>query len=149
MKTKILIAALVSGLVIAAGAGQAQQHQERPDFATLDINSDGALTMEELQTQGEARFVAADTDGDGGLSAQELTAAANAGAQGRTARMLERLDANDDGVLQQSEMRPRDGAGLARMFENIDADDDGTVTEAEFEAAKERRDERRGNRDRG
>ena len=42
----------------------------------------------------------------------------------------------------------RGGDRAGRMFERVDADDDGVISEEEFESAKERFEERRGNRSR-
>ncbi|WP_439154782.1 EF-hand domain-containing protein [Yoonia sp.] len=137
MKTTILLTALLSGAMMTAAAAQGAGHQNRPDFATLDLNSDGGVTMEEMQAQGQARFTAADTDGDGALSVAEMTAAAQARAGARAAQMLERLDSNGDGLLQQAEMQPRGGARLDRMFARLDADADGMISEAEFAAAQD------------
>jgi len=152
MKKKMMFVAAFAGLVMAAGAAQADGHRQGPDFATLDADGDGQLTLEELQAQGEARFATADTDGNGALSAEELIAAANGRAEERAARMIERLDANGDGVLQQDELRPRGGEDRAqRLFERADADENGAISEEEFETArdnmrdrmKERREDRR------
>lgn len=137
MKTTILIAALLSGAMMTAAVAQGAGHQNRPDFATLDLNSDGGVTMEEMQTQGQARFAAADTDGDGALSVAEMTAAAQARAGARAAQMLGDLDTNGDGLLQQAEMQPRGGDRLDRMFTRLDADADGAISEAEFAAARD------------
>ena len=146
MKKNILMVALLSGLVLTAGAAQARDHGERPDFATLDTNGDGALSLEELQAQGEARFSAVDTDGDGALSAEELTAAAGERAAERTAQMIERLDENGDGALQLEEMPAREGDRAERMFDRVDADEDGVISEEEFDSVKERRGGRDGGR---
>lgn len=144
MKTKILTAALLSGLVLTAGAAQAENHRERPDFATLDINGDGALTLEEMQARGEARFAEIDTDGDGALSAAELAASGAERATERATRMIARFDDNEDGLLQQDEMPSRGERRAAQMFDRVDADSDGVISAEEFEAAKARMGERRG-----
>ena len=153
MKKTFLMAALLSGVVMAAGAVSAQPDQrERPDFATLDTNGDGALTLEELQARGEARFAEMDTDGDGALSAEELIAQANAQAEDRVARMIERMDENGDGALQADEMKPRGDRGernMDRMFDRMDADEDGVISAEEFAAAQEKMAERGGRHDRG
>lgn len=151
MKSKILMAALLSGVVLAAGAAQAEDHRERPDFATLDLNGDGSLSLEELQAQGEARFADVDTNSDGGLSADELIAAAGDRASERAARMIERHDDNGDGVLQIDEMPRRGGDRAEQMFDRVDADGDGVISLEEFETAKNHRGGGRdhGKRDRG
>lgn len=151
MKTKIVMAGLMLGLVAMAGAAQAENHRERPGFATLDTDGDGFLSMDELQARGAARFADADTDGDGALSEAELIAAANARATERAAEMIARMDDNGDGLLQSDEMRPRGGNMAARMFTRADTDGDGLISEAEFQAAMAHLRERRGHgpRDRG
>ena len=150
MKTKILMAVLLSGVVMTAGAVTAQtapaEMPERPDFATLDTDSDGALTMAELEARGNARFADADTDGDGALSAEELVAQHTANAEERVARMITRMDTNEDGILQMDELKPRGGARFERMFERMDADKDGVLSEEEFAAVQDRMQERAGGR---
>ena len=139
MKTPILMAAIVAGFGLVGTDAQAQG---RADFATLDSNGDGQITMEELAAQGAARFATADTNGDGALSEAELLARASERAEGRAAsivaRMLERLDANEDGLIQQTEMPTPDGTRAERRFERADANDDGAISAEEFEAASER-----------
>jgi hypothetical protein len=148
MKTPVLMAAIVAGFGLVATGAQAQ---ERPDFATLDANGDGQISMVELEAQGAQRFANADTDNDGALSEAELLAQATARSEGRAAkmvaRMLEHLDANEDGRIQQSESPERDDDRAARRLERADTDEDGSLSEAEFEAAGDHgRDGRRGPR---
>lgn len=141
MKTTILIAGIVTGLGLSAVSAQAERGGERPDFATLDLDGNGEISMEELEAQGEARFAAADTDGNGALSEAELAAQASDRALGRINKMIERLDTNEDGELQQDELQAahegRRGGG--DRFARMDTDESGGVSEDEFNAAKERR----------
>lgn len=136
MKTQVLMAAIVAGFGLVATGAVAQ---ERPDFATLDTNGDGAISITELQAQGEQRFATADTDGNGALSEAELLAQASERAENRAAkmveRMMEKLDENGDGEIQQGEMPERDSDRGERMFERADANDDGVLSAEEFEAA--------------
>ena len=138
MKTQVLMAAIVAGFGLVATNAIAQ---ERPDFATLNTNGDGAISLTELQSQGKDRFAETDTDGNGALSEAELLAQASERADDRAAKMVERmlahLDENDDGEIQQSELPERDANRAERMFERADADKDGVLSAEEFAAAAE------------
>lgn len=144
MKTQVLITAMAVGLSLTAFDAAAFGRgggAERPDFATLDANNDGQLTMEELRNARAAMFAAADTNGDGALSAEEMTAAAQARQADRIARMIERFDENGDGQLQADEMPQRRGGDrmerrMTRAFERADADENGTLSAEEFEEMK-------------
>ncbi|MFL4470616.1 EF-hand domain-containing protein [Tateyamaria armeniaca] len=119
-----------------------------PDFSTLDADGNGEVSLAELQARGEARFEAADTDGDGFLTQAELEAAGRERAGDRAARILARMDANDDGKLSPDEMKgPRRDPG--RLFERIDADNSGGISPEEFEEARARMQERRGGKRHG
>lgn len=146
MKKSILCSLALAGLVVIAGAAQADNHRGGPDFSTLDLNGDGSLTQEELRTLADQRFTARDTNGDGALSAAELQAAAADRAGRRSAGMIERLDQNGDGLLQRSELEARGSDRGARMFERADSDGDGAISAEEFQAIKDspRRRGRRG-----
>lgn len=145
MKTQILMIAIAAGLTLNTLPAVAEGADSRPDFSTLDTDGNGALTLEELQAAGAARFAVADADGDGALSADELTAQMSERAERGVARMIDRLDENGDGLLQQAELEARRGGERAdRMFARADANDDGSISAEEFEAAKERGDRRGG-----
>lgn len=145
MKTPILIIAMTmaAGLTITDAAAQAR---EPMDFATLDADGNGQITLEDFEATRAARFAEIDGDGDGALSEAELMAHAQAQANDRAAqmatRMIDRMDANDDGVLQPEEMQDARGDGLARRFDRLDADEDGAISEDEFQAARDDRGER-------
>jgi len=154
MKSTVLIAAIVAGISLtaldASAAGRGEP-REMPDFATLDADGNGSLSVAELEAARTAKFVEMDTDGDGAISLAELTASQADMAQQRAERVLSRLDANDDGVLQADEMAPRDN-NAERMLSRIDADDDGEISQEEFDNAGEKREDRdergkRGDRD--
>lgn len=157
----------VLALTLALGAVAAQAHDRDGDrkgrdgergalmFQELDANGDGQLTLAEIESSGAARFAAADTDGDGLLSADELRAQADARADERagarraerSARMIERQDANDDGLLSPEEMMGR--RDPARMFERVDANSDGVVTAEEFAEAGKKMHRGKGDHGRG
>lgn len=147
MKTKILISAILTSVVMTAAA--AQNAPARPDFSVLDADGDGGVTLAEIEAQAASRFATSDANGDGGLSAEELIAASNGRAADRVTQMMERFDANGDGLLQQSEMPQRGGDRAAKMFERVDADSDGIITQAEFDAVQGRMGDRDRQGDRG
>lgn len=114
------------------------------NFEAMDADKDGKVTQAEIQAFHAAKIAALDTNGDGNISAEELTAGREARkaerAAERSARMIESLDANDDGVLSIAELEARGGdrgeERMARMFDKVDTDDDGAISLAEAEAAK-------------
>lgn len=134
----------VSALVIAAllattaGTAFAQDSDTREDrrseaFAEIDTNGDGSVSAEEFAA-GANRFARADANGDGLLTVEELAASGQERAAERAARMIERLDQNDDGALSEDEIESR--RDPSRMFERLDANDDGMVSAEEFAEAR-------------
>lgn len=105
-------------------------------FDGIDTDSDGKLTVAELEAHRAAMFTASDADGDGMLSAEELSARQLArfteSLAERTARMIENRDNNGDGSLSLAEMD--EGPGQ-RYFARIDSDNDGAISKAEAEDA--------------
>ncbi|MBL1437219.1 MAG: EF-hand domain-containing protein [Rhodobacteraceae bacterium] len=104
-------------------------------FEQIDANGDGALTMEEFQAQAGIKFSESDTNGDGQLDVEELMAAAERERGRMIERLMERMDANDDGMLSMEEMAPRDSG---RFFEKSDEDGNGEISQAEWDAAKDK-----------
>ena len=164
MKTKLLIAALIAGVaatsVSAAGFGRGEAGSfggrmgaADLDFATIDANGDGSITLEEMQAIPATKFAAVDTDGSGTLTQEELTAQITADIELRAANhaqmQIAQRDTDGDGVLSLEEMQPTDTTRLATGFARLDADADGVVTAEEFEAfqtAKAERMDRHGER---
>lgn len=119
------------------------------EFAELDVDGDGQLTEADLLAQAAARLTEADTDGNGGLDADELAARIaertvlrmgprggdpSAWAAAVAKRVLDRRDADDDGLLSAAELGPQKGFG--RMIDRFDTDDDNAISKAEFDEAK-------------
>ena len=120
------------------GRGDQMFEQQRPDFAELDTNGDGVLTLAEIQASGQNKFAEADTNGDGFLDAEELAAAAERQRLQRFERMIAKKDSNGDGMLSIEEMGPGNAAGPrdgSRMFAYVDADENGEVTQEEWDSA--------------
>jgi len=107
MKSRILLAAAIAG-VVAAGPARA---------AMADDNGDPR----------QNRFERLDENGDGRVDKAEF---ANGGA-----KRFDSMDANADGVVTMAEFEEFDRRQrIERRFRRMDADGDGFVTEAEFAA---------------
>ena len=148
LRTILTGAAVGTVAVMSAASAMADHKGDRmggwghrgmaPAFADLDADGDGQLSEEEFSSAGAVWLAERDTDGDGLLSQEELTAAmvermteiANRGS----ARMIERLDENDDGMIGADEIGQRHDP--AELFSRLDDDGDGSISEDEFERMK-------------
>lgn len=123
IKTTALILAILSGTALPALA-EGRGERQRPDFAQLDTDGDGVVSVAELEAKRAERLAGVDADGDGIVSAEEL---ARAHQIRRAERMIARMDKNGDGLLQLDELQGR-GPDPAKL----DANGDGVVSEEEF-----------------
>ena len=140
----------LTGLVIATGfaayaatdgegKGGKMRH-ERPAFSALDTDGNGKLTREEMAAHERVRFDQMDANGDGQLSADELGKMGKKRAEKRAAKMMKRVDANDDGMISFEEMSSgKMGKRQTKMFDRIDADGNGSLSEEEFAKLGEHR----------
>jgi Ca2+-binding EF-hand superfamily protein len=98
------------------------------------------LTREEMAAQERVRFDQMDANGDGQLSADELGKMGKKRAEKRAAKMMKRVDANDDGMISFEEMSSgKMGKRQTKMFDRIDADGNGSLSEEEFAKLGEHR----------
>lgn len=141
-----MAAAGVSTAAMARPEGPRPPHHAFPDFAELDTDGNGSVTMEELRARRVAEVEGLDANGDGLISAEELANAEIARmterANDRAAKMVERMDTNGDGLLSAAELAVPAGGPGEHFFERIDADGDGAITQAEVDAAHEKMRER-------
>lgn len=126
----LMVALMMTGPAMARGDGP-----QRPDFTELDTNSDGQITQIEMDAHRTARFAAVDADGDGAVSAAELAAASERKNEARLERMIERFDTDGDGKLTQAEMPTRERGS---MMERMDSNNDGVLDAEEYAAAHDR-----------
>lgn len=127
-------------------------------FQDMDANSDGKVTKDEITAFHAAKVAAMDTDKDGNLSEAELIAAQTARKAEREAerearreakmakRLMEKRDANKDGVLSLAEMAPLPDRA-DKMFARIDTDGDGAISKAEADVMAEKMAKRGDDRD--
>lgn len=148
---KILLAATAivagAGMAVAQGPGMGKDMGRggpKMDFATLDVDGSGEITVEDLEAKRAERFAQFDTDGDGTVTQEEFIAHAQAQAGERAAEMFARLDADGDGTLSRDVLEGRmNGGPNPRLITRLDTDGSGGVSEEEFEAAQAKFAERR------
>ena len=109
-----------------AGRGPRERGPDRPKAASKGATHDAI--------QGEL-FALLDQDDNGQLSTEEFRAADHRTRMlARKRAQFKHLDANDDGVIERSEM-----PGSGQRLREADADGDGQVTRKEMRAAREKR----------
>lgn len=154
MKTKTILSAVTLAAMVAASfstvaqadaGGRGDRGGPMFNFEEMDANADGKVTKEEITAYHAAKIAAMDTDKDGNLSEAELLAGQQQRQAEREAqrgakmvkRMLERQDANKDGVLSVTEMTPPADRG-DKMFDRADVDGDGAISKAEADVMMEK-----------
>ncbi len=132
----LIVAASLAGIALP-GVVSAQTPPPAPKPM-----ADGVMTRDEALARADRRFDQLDTDRDGRISAAERQPQGNdAATPGRGGgRMLERADADKDGIVTREEFR----AAATRMFDRQDANKDGRIDATERQQWRQQRMERRG-----
>ncbi|MDB5555504.1 MAG: hypothetical protein JWL86_5488 [Rhizobium sp.] len=156
MKIKTALIAALAGVfavtatapVFAAQDPAKKEKRLNRMIKRADINGDGKISQSELARGLSVTFAALDTNKDGALSADEVSNAkasmkahrkqARAAGEGRVhfvkfpakrmSKRFDKIDANGDGKLSESEL----GRVSERMFKRRDKDGDGYLTNADF-----------------
>lgn len=156
MKIKTALIAALAGVfavTATAPAFAAQDPAKKEKRLTrmikrADINGDGKISQSELARGLAVTFAALDTNKDGALSTDEVSNAkasmkahrkqARAAGEGRIhfvkfpakrmSKRFDKIDANGDGKLSESEL----ARVSERMFKRRDKDGDGYLTNADF-----------------
>lgn len=109
-------------------------------FDLLDVDADNQVSREEALRPANQRFTLIDADKNGFVTADELEAANEENPRRFGQNMLDRLDADGDEQISETEFAVRGRA----MFARADANDDGAVDYVEFASLRDDMHKRRG-----
>ena len=93
-------------------------------FSKLDADSNGRITLAEIQPKAEKRFLRMDGDKNGVVTTAEIDAALNRALELRRKRILAALDKDANGSITKSEL----DTFVETLLAAADADHDGGVT---------------------
>lgn len=102
-----------------------------PDFANLDRNRDGALTLAEARHFMDTRTLEADFNRSGKLDPKELSRAAAHMNERQAADYIELLDTDGDNQLDYDEI----AQDLPMIFQAADLDSSGSLSSEEYAEA--------------
>ena len=113
---------------MAQGQRHAQRGRSAPDmmqklFRTVDADSDGSVTQEEIDTFRSTQLSGADTNVDGALNIEEFDTIYRALTRSRMVDMFQDFDEDGDGNISSVEMDERFG----QVIERLDRNDDGVL----------------------
>jgi Ca2+-binding EF-hand superfamily protein len=133
----VLVMALCVVAAPASACGDVEGKVSRI-FEKLDANRDEGLSRDEVRDHWmEKKFDRADADGNGTVTRQELLEFKGGWrhkkAKIKSAKILEKLDADQDGRVSRPEAG---GHWMAHKFERVDVDSDGFLTYEEILAFK-------------
>ena len=130
--TTALAAALVFAGSTAASSLAREPGMPRGErtFDRLDVNKDGTLAIEELQSRSVRRFMRLDGDRNDRVTRAELEQWLDRLAKRRIDRILSRMDADKDTAVSRTELRDY----ISGLFDLADADKSGGVTLQESRA---------------
>lgn len=107
------------------------RHAERM-MGLYDLNNDGKITIAEINGDQARIFTAMDIDGDNHLSVDEMKRRGRSLQVFRTTTIFDLLDANGDGKLSVEEINGPSN----RWFKRYDANNDGVMEASELPAGR-------------
>ncbi len=124
-------AALASPFILNAnafpGGGKGGKFGEK-FIERMDTNGDGAVTQAEIDAKHAEKFAEFDANKDGQLSEAEFSALEEARRQERHKAHFQRIDADGNNVVSADEF----GGRSSKMFERFDKNNDGKLTADEM-----------------
>ena len=113
----IAAALLTTGPAFAGKSEDGRNSDDRREamFKNLDANDDGSISKDEFANPHAKRFKQTDRDKNGSIRLAEFETKMIERAKARAKRMFERLDANDDGAVDEAESAAHREHRFARM----------------------------------
>ncbi len=127
MKKPMMFVAAALGTLALGGMALAMEPylpRSAKVFAKLDGNSDGKITLAEIQPKAEKRFLKIDADKNGEVTTAEIDAALQKALESRRKHILKMMDADANGTVSKAEL----DRFITSLIETADADSDGGVT---------------------
>ena len=114
----------------ASGAGWDPARKGQMMLDRFDTNKDGKINLEEFTAAHDARFKAADTNSTGEVTLEQWleTRPGQGYRTDRAEARFNRLDINNDGVLNREELT----SSVERKFAWMDSNGDGVITQDEL-----------------
>ena len=136
MNTRTRLATAFLALAATSVAAQAADEPPRDGgeratlrFERIDTDKSGDVTFEEFVAVMDDRFAGADEDGDGRMTVAEIADRIERARVERMARrIVERFDADDDGVLTAEEIK----SSRQKLFAQLDRNEDGKLVQDEM-----------------
>ena len=135
MKTIMLSSAVVLSLTM--GTAIAEPNMANRLLEQFDVNQDGSISGEEVQSVLDQKFTTADTNTDGLLTQEEITVAREVEHQERAASRFAELDTDGNGSLSLEEFQAgkppaEHGDRSEGMLSQLDLDGDGMLSSIEM-----------------
>ena len=131
------LATFLMGTAVFAHNEKGMKRPQLPNFEQLDVNSDDLVSKTEIEQYGKKTFLSMDANEDNKLSLEELMAERRTRAELFVTRMIEKLDADNDGHLTYEEMQQnRVSKRMNKIFDRLDRDQDGFISKQEMAEMK-------------
>ncbi len=136
MKTIITLSSAVV-LSLTMGTAIAETNKANRFLDQFDVNQDGSISGEEVQSVLDKKFTAADTNTDGLLTQEEITVAHELEHKERAAKHFAELDTDGNGSLSLEEFQAgkppaEHGDRSEGMLSRLDLDGDGMLSSIEM-----------------
>lgn len=129
----LAIVPLIGGLATAAAVAHAETENKGDMraghfFEKFDANDDGKVSAEEFDQTRMFNFEDIDTDQSGGVSMEEMTAHREKMRAQRQKKHFDKVDSDGNGEISKAEF----DAKRTSMFERMDKNDDGMIEKSEM-----------------